>query len=120
MDWGAIGNLSLGALALAVLAWVVVQTTTQQKKAEAKPEPRDESPTIPADAFAKMVAAAVSEANKPLRDLVNNNTQAVENNTKAINDMRVSLAETLTELNGKSDMILRDTNHLLQRRGVGQ
>lgn len=108
MDWGAIGNLSLGALALTVLAWVVVQMTTQ-KKAEVKP--KDESPTIPADAFAKMVAAAVIAAMKPTEKVIENNTEALENNTQAVHDMRVSLAQ----INGKSDNILNNMNLLLQR-----
>lgn len=106
-------ELNLPTVALLIVGFVAIELARNYKgkKVEAKTERKDDTPTIPADAFAKMVAAAVSEANKPFRELVGNNTEAIENNTKAINEMRVSM----TQINGKADTVLRDTQLLLQR-----
>ncbi len=102
MDWSTIGNLGLAGVAVVVLAWVVVE---RSKKAEVKAE----SPTIPAEIFAKIVAAAVAEAVKPFKEVV-------ENNTEALNAVQIQMAKQ----NGKLDHMVANTNLLLQRdRGGG-
>lgn len=102
VNWG---EVNLPTAALLILGYVAVRLAEnywngkKTEKAESK-----ESPTVPAEVFAKIVAAAVAEAVRPLKEVI-------ENNTEALNAVQIQMAKQ----NGKLEHVLSNTNLLLQR-----
>jgi hypothetical protein len=106
VDWlSKLGELNLPQTALLVLAFVVIEMTREVVRNRKNGKGKEESPTLPADVFAKIMGAAVAEAVKPFSAVVANNTEAL-----------YEVKEALTKQNGKVDNILRDTGLLLQQR----
>lgn len=101
------GELNLPTVALLIVGFVAIELARNYwtgKKAETKAE----SPTIPAEVFAKIVAAAVAEAVKPFKEVI-------ENNTEALNAVQIQMAKQ----NGKLDHVVSNTTILLQREHHG-